>query len=281
MDCPADNTKSLKLNVTITCDADKTGALTQYLSDATMTHPDQCTSEIAYRHSKGCPVFTVGKFFAFMSQYVYIWGAALIVLGIFLAFFGNKFVNVMIYLVATLASFLAVSALFFSLFMHKVAKEWIQWMILGIIFVLANGLGFVCVKFRRWGLAFLAAWGGVMLGFALTTAVFISSHAAQWAIWIGFGALGFLFTFYTEKKAIIILTAFIGSYSLIRGISLYAGGFPNEIDLARQINSGMSFEQFPKAFYGYLSGIVVLWILAAWFQFKHEVEDKLYDHGHL
>jgi len=65
------------------------------------------------------------KFFAFMNKYYYIWGSALIVIGIFLAFFGNKFVNIVIYIVGTIAVFLIVSSLFFQLFMSKVNKEWI------------------------------------------------------------------------------------------------------------------------------------------------------------
>ena len=146
-------------------------------------------------------------------------------------------------------------------------------MMIGFIFVFSSIFGYVCVKFRKWGLSLLAAWGGVMLGFAITTAFFISSELAQWGIWIGMGIVTFLITLYSEKRAIIVLTSFIGSYSLIRGISLYAGGFPSEFDLPDQIKAGLDFNSFPKAFYGYMVGIIVLWVLSCWFQFKHEIDD--------
>jgi len=62
----------------------------------------------------------MSKFFALMNQYYYLWGAGLIVLGLFLSFFGNKFVNIVIYILATLAVFIVVSNLFFNAFMTKV-----------------------------------------------------------------------------------------------------------------------------------------------------------------
>lgn len=37
-----------------------------------------------------------------------------------------------------------------------------------------------------------------------------------------------MISFIKHKEAIIISTSFFGSYLCMRGISLYAGGFPNE-----------------------------------------------------
>jgi len=42
--------------------------------------------------------------------------------------------------------------------------------------------------------------------------------------------LGFL-SWRFDKALIVYLTAFMGSYSFIRGISMFAGKFPNEIAL--------------------------------------------------
>ena len=233
-DCPADTSKSMVLKVNLTCDEDRTNALQSYPVDSSnINQPDQCTIELNFKHKTGCPSVSVSKFIAFMMKYQYIWGAVAIVLGIFLAFFGNKFVNVMLYIIGTLVCFLAASALFFKLFLHKTAKVWVQWLMIAIIFVFSNLFGYICVKFRKWGLALIAGWGGVMLGLAITTAFFVASEVARWCIWVGLAIVCFLVTLYAEKKAIMILTSFIGSYSLIRGISFYAGGFPNEFDLAQ------------------------------------------------
>ena len=65
----------------------------------------------------------------------------------------------------------------------------------------------------------------------------------------------------------------MGAYAIIRGISLYAGGFPNESELHQQIESGaIDWSTFNKAFYGYLAGIVVLTVLSFYFQVKHRTD---------
>lgn len=57
----------------------------------------------------------------------------------------------------------------------------------------------------------------------------------------------------------------------IRGISLYAGGFPNEVDLSQGIHEGnMDWNGLNKSFYGYLAGIVVMTGLTFYFQVKHD-----------
>ena len=65
----------------------------------------------------------------------------------------------------------------------------------------------------------------------------------------------------------MIGTAFIGSYVTARGISLYAGGFPNEYVLINQIKSG-AVNNIQPVFYAYLAGIVVMSVLAYIVQLK-------------
>lgn len=201
----------------------------------------------------------MNKFYSFLKRYYYIWGALMIVMGIFLAFFGNKFVNSVIYIVGTLASFLVITSLFYSLFMKNVSKQWVQWVIVGLVLIGANLIGFVLVKFRKYGIAILAGWGGAMAGFLITTTFVVKHSAAYWGIVIGCAVVCAILAFFTERKVIMLVTALSGSYMLIRGISLYAGGFPNEVELHEEFSTGVvTWSTFDKAFYGYLAGIVVL-----------------------
>jgi hypothetical protein len=66
----------------------------------------------------------MSKFMQFLNQYYYLWGGVLIIIGIFLAFFGNKFVNVVIFIVAMIAVFVIGNMIFFELFLSKVGKVW-------------------------------------------------------------------------------------------------------------------------------------------------------------
>jgi len=174
-----------------------------------------------------------------MSSYYYLWGAGLIVLGIFLAFFGNKFVNAVLMIVGSLATFVVLGALFFNVFLKKVNKEWGLWVAFGGIVLVSLVVGFALMKFRKIGVSIFAGWGGVMIGFIVTTTFVISNKYAGYGI-LAACALGMFFLAWkTEETVVILLTAFIGSYSLVRGISLYVGGFPSETTLQAELEKGI------------------------------------------
>ena len=57
---------------------------------------------LVYRSSKGCPVLTKGKVTDFVEQYKIPIGATMILLGIFLCFFGNHFLKAVIFTVSAI-----------------------------------------------------------------------------------------------------------------------------------------------------------------------------------
>jgi len=262
--CVAKPTEQYKLTVNLYCN--DTYSTPHFVSG----NNDLCDIQLSYESKQGCAVFSMSKFISFLKEYYYLWGAILIVLGIFLAFFGNKFVTVVIYVVAMIAIFLVLTGLFFELFLSKVGKVWVQWLIVAIILILANVAAFFLAKYRKFGIAALSAWGGVIVGFVITNTFFITSAAAYWCIVVGLGVVFGIVAFFAEKHVIIFVTSFVGAYALIRGISLYAGGFPNEIELHNEIEAGaVDWSSFNKGFYGYLAGIVILTVLSLYFQVKH------------
>jgi hypothetical protein len=173
----------------------------------------------------------------FISKYSYLLGAVLIVMGLFLGFFGNKFVNFVIGLVGFLAS--SVLMLFASSWVleksNQTPKDWVIWTLLAVCLLLGAGIGYLLVKSRKAGVAIMAAWGGATLGFILTTAIVIENVYAYWGIIIGCALVCAFLAFKTEKLVIMFATAHIGSYLAIRGISMYAGGFPNESSLRAEL----------------------------------------------
>jgi len=63
------------------------------------------------------------------------------------------------------------------------------------------------------------------------------------------------------------LTAFIGSYTLVRGISLFfPGTYPNEFTMMSAMKAGNY--DFPETYYAYLVGIVVVSVLGYFTQTK-------------
>lgn len=132
-------------------------------------------------------------------------------------------------------------------------------------------VGLILAKMVRVGTAVLTAWGGVCLALMLYAAFIYKIDNSSKIVFyvflilmgVGFAVLGF----YAFNHAVIISTAIIGSYAFIRGISLYAGGFPNEFQLVEMIKSGdISGSGF--AFYGYLAGFAICAVGCAIFQYK-------------
>lgn len=65
----------------------------------------------------------------------------------------------------------------------------------------------------------------------------------------------------------IVGTAFIGAYAMMRGIGMYAGGFQNEYTIVSEISSGAT-DSILLTTYAYLFGVVVFTIVGSVVQFK-------------
>lgn len=57
-----------------------------------------------YMSKKGCPTFQYGILAQFISEYSFLLGAVMIVFGLLFAFCGNKFLTIVIGIVASLAT---------------------------------------------------------------------------------------------------------------------------------------------------------------------------------
>lgn len=97
---------------------------------------------------------------------------------------------------------------------------------------------------------------------------------------IGCAILAAILSFFFYEPVLIIGTAFAGSYMFFRGISFYAGGFPNEFDLAEQVKEGVE-DAFTPWFYLYLVLILMLTGFGAFVQFKHNKDKQLHTYHQL
>lgn len=112
-------------------------------------------------------------------------------------------------------------------------SEVVGWVVVVLALLIGILAGYLCARFRKLGLGLLACGGGVGLGFILTTTFMIANQYAYYITIIVCALVLGILTYYIQEGVIIGITSFLGSYSLIRGISLYAGGFPDEM-LLRQ-----------------------------------------------
>jgi hypothetical protein len=74
--------------------------------------PQTCNFQLDFQSDRGCVVFSYGYLQQLLMQYNQYWGAGLILIGLLLAFFGNKFINATIFLIVSVA--VASVGLFFT-----------------------------------------------------------------------------------------------------------------------------------------------------------------------
>lgn len=283
---PADAPRTLSVFYEITCDSSITDAPTLGATNVDLVS-DPCQPKVTFAHKVGCPVFEATSIVRYLSENPYVLGAILILFGSIVTFYGGLYFPWVLATIVGGVTFL-VCLLFCSIFGLLVAldkgKEASGGEIaLAILsFVVSGGLGVLAGIFikavRRYGLMLLGGTAGFFLGFLLYTFVF-----AQWAktvyllgflCFVGF-LLGAYLTYKFDKTLIVYLTAFIGAYSLIRGISMFAGKYPNEIFIYQQLSNG-AFDGLTWEFYAYFASMVVTGVLGV----LHQRHKGYHEHHH-
>ena len=108
--------------------------------------------------------------------------------------------------------------------------------ILAIVLVLffAILVGFLLWKYFFIGTLILGFATGFCIGSLLYNLVFLAWWKSQVVLGIstfGLAAVGVILAWFFSEQLLIFSTSFIGSYFLVRGISMFVGGFPNEVTL--------------------------------------------------
>jgi len=126
---------------------------------------------------------------------------------------------------------------------------------------------------------------GCLLGYVLGEVIYnlgfnrIQSNPKliYWLIIVGSMIIFAGLTAWLKKPLVIFATSFIGGYLFIKGISMYAGGFPNESQVMDYISEG-EWDSVDKLFtwkvYLYLVSWVILLIIGIIVQFKINKENR-------
>lgn len=273
-DCKKDsNGKDIEYNVDfeVFCDASITGTPVLTVDDS-----DVCRPKISVTHKAGCPVFQATSIIRWLANNPIVLGIILIAFGAVVTFFGGKFFPHVLASVAGGLTFLVVLLLASVLGALKALDKTrdpsagqIALAVLSFVVALALAVfaGWFLKKIRRVGLCLLGTAGGFFGGFLLYTFVF-----AQWldhvavliVLTVVLAALGGFLAWKFDRHIIIYITSFLGAYALVRGVSVFAGKFPNELVLYGQLTSG-TFDGLNNEFYIYFGAIVVTGILGCVF----------------
>jgi len=233
---------------------------------------------VTFTHKAGCPVANLNGFVAYVEQNPWIIGGLLIVLGFIVTFYGAKFLPWVVAVLTGGATFLVVMLLCSVMGMLNYIDPTQEGGNVGLVvlsFVLAIGLGvlvgFLLKKFLVVGFGILGFLAGFFLGnllYNLVLVTFLQSSVVLFIVAFGLGFAGAYFSVVNKGELKIYITALLGAYSFVRGISVFAGGYPNEVTLYEQLNNGTA--QFTPVFLGYLAGILVVFVLGVLWQNKHK-----------
>lgn len=278
--CDADRSKTYSFQINIQCPEKDEDQSTRTTS-VNMENPCKPIVTMASKH--GCAKFSSTAFIAFLSKHPWFLGAFLIVFGAVVTFFGRQFFKYTLAVVGGLVGFLG-SMLLFSLMGLlnglESSKASIALTVIMFLVALALGvlLGFVLFKTIRAGACVLGGVCGAFGGVTFYQLV-LSSVDSFWLLLvlsITAAAAGAYLAYVAFDQALIITTGIIGAYGFVRGISLFAGHFPNEIKTFEQLANG-AVPQLPYQFYLYLAAIVILAVLGIVFQNKRKNESDADD----
>jgi len=234
-----------------------------------------CNYKTTLTSADVCPSFDLNALWTFLDEYSYIWGVLFIVGGIFLGFLGRKLFKAAVFMVTAILVVFAILLLFYTTFLEDTTEEWVGWTVLICSILIGLVAGFFMMKLERVGAALLAGWGGFLIGIMLNEMVLYKaeSQALFWCMSIGCALVAAVLSFFFYEHVLINMTAFGGAYMLIRGISFYAGGFPNEFTLADQLKAGDT-SAFTNWFYLYMVCIIIVAVVCSVVQYKTNNRDE-------
>lgn len=227
-----------------------------------------CEAEITHLGPQNCKSKTIdfAKFVDAVSPFL---GIILIVGGGGLTFAGAKLILIAFMLLVGLGAAGALFMVTSNLFMPVGSSQGLYIGVLLVCLTLGGILGYLSQKFAKaWATTLLATWAGFVAISLLTKAAGIYNPTAILCLSIAGAVGGGLLGKKLDKHIKSFGTAFIGSYLLIRGIGVYAGGYPSESEIAKNAEQG-KVQKYDAMIWAYLAGFVFFMVSGAFVQLKY------------
>ena len=222
--------------------------------------------------------------FKFIQDYKILFVIILILFGLFNCVFGKRFSKFTAFILCIIICVVFILVLS-QYVLPSGCREWIIWVMLAVGVILGVTAGVFAFKYHEGCMAFLSGGiGGLFLGQFLYT-LFGNRIPVNGTVMnivfivVAIGAL-IAVAFFFKKFIVIFATSLIGSYCLIRGISIVAGKFPDEftiIDLRTRGETEQLKALLTWQVYVYLAAIGVATIISMVIQYKTYKEDPVKD----
>jgi MFS family permease len=235
-----------------------------------------CEKQIVFKHYTGCSEYSMLGFVNFLNENVWLSGTLLLIFGLSIGLFGQKWFLPITGAFAALCAFCA----------FMVLSSIFQWLntTVGMIICTLFAIGFAGTAYwfgsrQRVASLLLCLGGGFMLGSiveGLIIALFSWESMVFYLIvttscMVGAGLLGCYHPEFVNRW----LTATVGSYIFMRGWTYYLGGYPSEMEM---YNMMANPDSEPLDFNGLFWFYVALWVGGV-FAFVYIQKSWAYAHG--
>ena len=194
----------------------------------------------------------------------------LIIIGLFFLVLGSCFTKISVFLISAITIVFIILLILYSFILSFSTPEWVGWIILPVSVIIGVIAGFFLASFLKLGTFVIGAWFGATLAMILFEMFVYKISSKEFVLWIMISLLGLIIGILALKflKTILIIgTSFIGAFMVVRGVSFYIGGYPNEFELYNEIQVG-NIDNVPYTFYIYAAFIVILAVIGAIVKYK-------------
>ena len=228
-----------------------------------------------FETDEACPKFDFYVIWSFVNDYSFVFAIIVIAFGIFNCVLGKRFAQYTSFILA-LFGVTVFTLFFFQFILPPGCARWIVWVILIIGIILGCTAGYFVFKYHEKFMSFLV---GGLAGFLFGEFLYalfgnkINGHPTLIHILFILVCIivAVILSFFLKDYIIIIATSFIGAYAFIRGVSMFAGHFPNEftiIDLKNRGEDEQIKDLLTWRVYIYLVAIIITCGLSIFLQIK-------------
>ncbi|DBA02683.1 TPA: hypothetical protein N0F65_010508 [Lagenidium giganteum] len=205
--------------------------------------------------------------------------AIAIAAGLIVCFFGYRLLRPTMFLCGFLLGGVIVTSVIEYLFKSKSwfhMAMWIGFVVGGLI------VGTMIVVMYNMGIFLVGAAAGVFLGYSLNTSIAHKIMPSQPSLSLlifalVLGLLGGILAVKLEKPVVIVATSFVGAELAVWGIGYFGKNYPDATSLdtfRKRDDSGNYTYDIPGAWWAYLGGIIALFVLGMFMQFKKTGRDS-------
>ena len=280
--CLENENSTYTANIKVYCDYDANKISNLKITQG--AHP--CVYTMEFKSRYGCPLAGTYLLLELMEDYKYIFMGILIILGLFLGFFGLKYLSPTIIVLCGILGCYFLTALILSLFPDFITTE--LWLF--VCLLVCGILGCIIGYFLRDQEKFFITLCGGFLGYSVATFFYqiVQNYISidpQILYYVCIGicvVIGGIIGYCLSMPILILSLAFFGGYLVMRGVTLVAGNYLDEgmtIDLIKNKEWEQLKELRSAWIYGYLGAWLVLGIAGTIIQCKYHKKDKIKKQG--